>query len=85
MVQAPLSYEFQDGPVIVKNNKLVPGYRCTSCEAEYYDALSVTLPLLQATLAKLRTDSNLRQPLEERIAHLTEFWANNQTIANPVQ
>lgn len=67
-----LSYEFQDQPrMVVRNSEPVPGYRCRSCDAEYYDGW-VSLALFQETLTKLESTSPLRIALTERIARLTE-------------
>lgn len=63
-----LEYELRDGPVVVKNTELVPGYRCEECGAEYYDTDTVGLELDKATLKELKPNSKVRAALKERIA-----------------
>lgn len=74
MDETLLEFIFQDKPVVVKSRESVPGYRCRSCEAEYYNG-SVTLALYKETLTKLGSTSKLKGPLEQRIASLTEALA----------
>ena len=74
MAPVELAYVFEGNPVIVKNDELVPGYRCHSCEAEYYDA-PVTLRLFQETLPKLDRMSDRRAALAARIKSLSKALA----------
>lgn len=66
-----LDYKFKDNQQVVKNSVPVPGYRCDTCEAEYYEG-STSLRLFEATLPLLNPTSNLLEPLRQRIASLSE-------------
>ncbi|MFH0937452.1 MAG: YgiT-type zinc finger protein [Candidatus Daviesbacteria bacterium] len=68
-----LPYEFKNGKVVVRNTEDVPGFRCRSCEAEYYDAIQVGLPLDKATLEVIDLDFPLRFALEISVASLEKF------------
>ena len=76
MNNVPLEYEFEDDQVIVRNSEPVPGHRCPSCEAEYYDS-PTTLRLFQETLPKLSRMSDRRAALAERIKSLTRAMEIN--------
>lgn len=78
MAPVSLEYEFRDETILVKNDEPVPGHRCQSCEAEYYDA-SVTLALYKHTLLKLPKNSKLRTPLRKNIASLTKSLTKQRT------